>query len=46
MTDATDDVDDVALRMKINMIKMKMALLLKRKSLTSSVPTPPWPSLV
>ena len=46
MIDANDDVDDVALRMKINMIKMKMALLLKRKSLTSSVPTPPWPSLV
>ena len=46
MIDANDDVDDVALRMKIYVIKMKMALLLKRKSLTSSVPTPPWPSLV
>ena len=46
MIDVTDYVDDVALRMKIYMIKMKMALLLKRKSLTSSVPTPPWLSLV
>ena len=46
MIDVTDYVDDVPLRMKIYMIKMKMALLLKRKSLTSSVPTPPWPSLV
>ena len=46
MIDVTDYVDDVALRMKIYMIKMKMVLLLKRKSLTSSVPTPPWLSLV
>ena len=37
MIDVTDYVDDVALRMKIYMIKMKMALLLKRKSLTSII---------